>query len=49
MPLASNNQFITETRLVDDLPVHPCHTQDPDEADAYIVPIQVGAPEVLLS
>lgn len=37
----SNNQFETESRLVDDLTLHPCHTIDPEEADAFIVPVQV--------
>lgn len=37
----SNNQFETEARLVDDLTLHPCHTIDPEEADAFIVPVQV--------
>lgn len=38
----SNNQFTTEIALVRDLPMHPCHTEDPNEADAFIVPVQVG-------
>lgn len=39
---SSNNQFTAELGLALDLPLHPCHTEDPNEADAFIVPVQVG-------
>lgn len=37
----SNNQFVTEIGLIEDLPLHPCHTDDPKLADAFVVPVQV--------
>lgn len=35
-----SNQFITEVQIYKYLSLHPCHTDDPLEADAFIVPAQ---------
>jgi hypothetical protein len=40
--IRSNNQFVTEIGLAKYLPLHPCHTDDPSLADAFIVPVQVS-------
>lgn len=36
----SANQFITEVQIYKYLAMHPCHTENPLEADVFIVPAQ---------
>lgn len=36
----SANQFITEVQIYKYLSLHPCHTDDPLQADVFIVPAQ---------
>lgn len=39
-PNHSANQFITEIQIYKYLHLHPCHTDDPLLADAFVVPAQ---------
>lgn len=38
--VCSANQFITEIQIYKYLAMHPCHTDNPLEADVFIVPAQ---------
>lgn len=39
--LQSITQFISEVYLLKSLHQHPCHTRNPEDADAFVVPAQV--------